>query len=148
MAAATFQITQQINGLVQPQMTRRREFIWRLDLNTLGDGTGLVAGESADFGIIPRGFVYEDCVSILRTAEGVAATIDIGIELDTDGFLDGGSVNGTVNALVSKAGNETIARGTYFHADTPIRATAAPASATLDDCILDVIITGFMIERD
>lgn len=145
MAAATFDIIQQISGLNQPQATRYRELRWTLDFNTLGDGTGLAATESADFGKIPKGFVFQDCVAVLRTAEGTAATLDIGIESDVDGFLDGGSMNGTPNATVAKAGNESIARGTYFHTDTPIRATCPSAAATLDDAILDVVLVGFMM---
>ncbi len=148
MAAATFDIKQQINGLVQPQHSRRRELRWTLDFNTLGDGTGLAATESADFGVIPKGFIYEDCIPILRTAEGTAATLDLGIETDVDGFVDGGNMNGTPNATVAKAGSESIVRGTYFHNDTPIRATCPSGAATLDDAILDVVLIGFMIERD
>lgn len=147
MAAATFDITQQIGGLSQPQQSRKKQLEFLLDFNTLGDGTGLAATESADIGIIPAGFIYEDCIPILMTAEGTAATIDIGIDGDADGFVDGGNMNGTINTTVAKAGSETIARGYYFHANTALRITCPAAAATLDDAILYLVLLGTMIEK-
>lgn len=147
MPAATFEIAQQIRGLSQPQQSRKKQLEWLLDFNTLGDGTGIAATESADFGIIPAGFIYEDFIAILMTAEGATATVDFGIDGDVDGFLDGGNANGTINATIAKAGNESIARGTYFHTNTPIRVTGPAAAATLDDAIIYVVLLGTMIEK-
>jgi hypothetical protein len=142
MAAATFNIKDQVPQGRQ-QNSRRVELHYHLDFNTLGDGTGLATTESAEFADLPAGFVYERHDSILRTAEGTAATADFGTEADTDGFNDGADMNGTPNAFVARAGTESIVAGTYFHTTTPVRVTAG--AATLDDAIIDVTFVGYMV---
>ncbi len=146
MAAATFDIKDQV-GRNRKQTTRRVEWTKQLDFSTLGDGTGLAADESAEFFEFPAGFVHEDTVPILRTAEGVAATVDIGTEADPDGLLDGGDVNGSANARVAAAGTEALA-GSYFHTATAVRVTVPTGGATVDDAVLDVTFTGYMSDTE
>lgn len=145
MVAALFDTKNQVNQGRQ-QLTRRVELHYRLDFNTLGDGTGLAATEDAEFAVLPAGYVHERLDPVLRTAEGVAATLDIGTEADPDGFGDGLNVNGTPNARVALAGTEAFAPGTYFHTNTPVRATCPTAAATLDDAILDLTFVGYMVD--
>lgn len=146
MAAATFNAISQVKGLSQPQHTRRRELVYLVDFNTLGDGTGLAATEDAAIGILPAGYVHERCDVILRTAEGTAATLDIGTEANDDGFLDGGSMNGTPDARVAPAGSEAFVAGTYFHADTELRVKTPSGAATLDDAVIEIRMVGYMAE--
>lgn len=145
MAAATFDITNQVNQ-GRNQSARRVELHYRLDFNTLGDGTGLAAGEDAEFGSLPAGYVHERLDAILRTAEGVAATVDIGTAADPDCFMDGGNANGNANAKIALAGTEAAGAGTYHHANTPVRAMCPAAAATLDDAIIDVTFVGYMVD--
>ena len=144
MAAATHNAKAQIPQGRQ-QGTRRVELHYHIDFNTIGDGTGLVAGEDAEIGDLPAGFVHERLDSILRTAEGTAATVDVGTEADPDCFLDGGNANGTPNAKIALAGTEAATPGTYYHTTTPIRVMCPAAAATLDDAILDLTFVGYMV---
>lgn len=146
MAAATFNAIKQVNGLSQPQATRRRELVYLVDFDTLGDGTGLAAAEDAAIGILPAGYVHERCDVILRTAEGTAATLDIGTEANDDGFLDGGNMNGTPDARVALAGTEAFSAGTYFAADTELRVKTPSGAATLDDAIVEIRMVGYMAD--
>jgi len=145
MAAATFDGKDQVPQGRQ-QNARRVELHYHIDTNIIGDGTGLVAAETVEFGMLPAGYVHERLDGILRTAEGAAATVDIGTEADPDGFMDGGNVNGTPNAKIALAGTEAFAPGTYFHANTPVRLGPPGGAATLDDCIFDVTFVGYMVD--
>ena len=145
MAAPTFDITEQV-AQGRQQGSRRVELHYHIDANTLGDGTGLVAAETAGFASLPAGYVHERLDAVLRTAEGVAATLDVGTEADPDCFMDGGDVNGTPNAKIALAGTEAATPGTYYHANTPIRLGPPAAAATLDDCILDLTFVGYMVD--
>src|SRR3990172_4444002 len=120
MAAATFDGKDQV-AEGRSQNSRRVELHYSIDTNTIGDGTGLVAAETVEFAVLPAGYVHERLDVILRTAEGAAATVDIGTEADPDGFMDGGNVNGTANAKVALAGTEALSAGTYHHTNTPVR---------------------------
>ena len=124
--------------------TRRQERRYRVDFSTMGDGTGLAATETATLCTLPSGWVHEQCDVILRTAEGEAATLDIGISGDTDGFLDGGSLNGTANALVTKAGTETLLPGKYFHTATDVELLCPAAANTINVAVIDVTFVGYM----
>lgn len=143
---ATYDLTTLPSIVVQNTnlVSRRVELRYHVDFSLINSGSGLAATESALVAYIPAGFVYEDLIPILRTAEGVAATLDIGISTDVDGFLDGGNMNGTANATVAKAGTETIARGTYFHAATGLEVLTPAAAATLDGAVLDIVLVGFL----
>lgn len=146
MAAATFDAISQVKGLAQPQQTRRRELVYLVDFNTLGDGTGLAAGEDAAIGVLPAGYTHERCDAILRTAEGTTATLDIGTEANDDGFMDGGNMNGTPDAHVALAGTEAYVPGTHFAADTELRVKTPSGAATLDDAIIEVRMVGYMAD--
>lgn len=143
MAAATFSALNQIPQGRQ-QATRRVEYHYRVDFNVHGDGTGLASTESMAIGELPAGYVHERLDAVLRTAEGTAATLDVGTEADADGFLDGGSMNGTANARVAMAGTEAFSAGTYFHTATEIRVTCPSGGATLDDAIADLCFVGYL----
>jgi len=145
MAAPTFDATDQV-AQGRQQTSRRVELHYHIDFNTIGDGTGLVAAETAGFGTLPAGYVHERLDAVLRTAEGGAATLDVGTEADPDGFLDGGDVNGTPNAKIALAGTEALGAGTYFHANTPVRLGPPAAAATLDDAIADLTFVGYLID--
>lgn len=147
MAAATFVVKNQVpQG--RAQLPRRVEFHYRLDFSVLGDGTGLAATEDAEFADLPAGYVHERLDAVLRTAQGVAATVDIGSEATPNGFLDGGNVNGNANAAVALAGTEAFAPGTYFHVNTPVRAACPAAAATLDAAVLDVTFVGYLHDTE
>ena len=145
MAAPTFDITEQV-AQTRKQSSRRVEFTYHIDANTLGDLTGLAASETAGFASLPAGYVHERLDVVLRTAEGAAATVDIGTEADPDCFMDGGSVNGTPDAHVALAGTEAAVPGTYYDVSTPVRLGPPAAAATLDDCIFDVTFVGYMMD--
>lgn len=146
MAAATFNAISQVKGLAQPQQTRRRELVYLIDFNTIGDGTGLAAGEDAAIGILPAGYTHERCDPILRTPEGTTATLDIGTEANDDGFLDGGNMNGSANARVALAGTEAYVAGTHFATDTELRVKTPSGAATLDDAVIEVRMVGYMVD--
>ena len=145
MAAPTFDITEQV-AQTRKQSSRRVEFTYHIDANTLGDGTGLVAAETAGFGSLPAGYVHERLDAVLRTAEGVAATVDIGTEADPDCFMDGGNVNGTPDANIALAGTEAATPGTYYDVNTPVRLGPPAAANTLDDCIFDITFVGYLVD--
>lgn len=145
MAAATFDVTNQVEQ-GRSQTTRRVELHYHLDFSTLGDGTGLAAGEDAEFADLPAGYVHERLDAVLRTAEGEAATIDIGTEADADCFMDGGNVNGTPNAKIALAGTEAAGAGTYYHTTTPVRVMCPAAANTVNVAVVDVTFIGYMRE--
>ena len=144
MADATFNAISQVKGLSQPQHTQRRELVYLVDFSTIGDGTGLAAGEDAAIGIIPAGFVHEHTDVILRTAEGETATLDIGIEANDDGFMDGGNVNGTPGFQVSLAGTEAFGFGRYFPNDMELRVKTPSGANTLNVAVVEIRLIGYM----
>ena len=95
---------------------------------------------------LPKGYMHERLVAVLRTAEGGAGNFDVGITGDLDGFLDGGDANGTANARIALAGTESLTPGTYFHTDTPVIINIASAQPTLDAAVVDLVFAGFMID--
>jgi hypothetical protein len=143
MAAATFDATNQIPQGHQ-QHSRRVEYHYRVDFNTHGDGTGLAATESMAIGMLPAGYVHERLDPVLRTAEGTAATLDVGTEADVDCFGDGLNMNGTANARIALAGTEAATPGTYHHTATEIRVLTPSGAATLDDAIVDLTFVGYL----
>jgi len=147
MAAATFDITKQV-AQGRQQTGRRVELNYKLPFATLGDATGLVAGEDAEFATLPAGYVHERLDSVIRTAEGEVATVDIGTEADDNGFLDGGNINGAANSSIALAGTEAFAPGTYFHTNTPVRVKTPAAAATLNVAVLDVTFVGYMRDTE
>ena len=170
MAAATFDITKQVSQQ-RKQSTRRVEFPYHLDFNTLGDGTGLAQNEDAVFASLPAGYVHERLDAILRTAEGAATTLDVGSEATPTLFANALNMNGTPNAkiqleaittadadatfgqpeadLVNEIKNDTnrlrAAEATYLHASTPVR-VRNPGATTIDDAILDLTFVGYMVD--
>ena len=143
MAAATYDIRQFIDGLNQPQHTRRVEMKWvGLDFSKRGT-PGLSANQNADIGTIKKGFVYEGSTVIIRTPEGQTATMNLGTDVTANAFLAAGNINGAANTAVAKTGAE-VAAGTYFDVDTPVRVTCPNAANTIDVAVLDIFIWGFM----
>lgn len=130
-------------GNVRPQTSRMVEIPITVDFATMGDGTGVAASETAKIGTIPAGFQHIGTYPVLRTAEGEAATVDIGSAADPDGLLDGGNMNGTPNADIALAGTEAL-DGTYFHTATDIVCGPPAAAATLNVGKLDLVLVGFM----
>jgi hypothetical protein len=145
MALATFNNKTQVpQG--RPQSNRRVEIHYRFDFTATGgltDGTGLANGESAIFASIPAGFVYERADSILRTAEGEAATLNIGYTGAATAFLNAGSVNGTPNALITQGAGLTA--GTYFHTNTDLE-IACPGANTINVAVVDFTLIGYMVD--
>lgn len=128
------------------QTTRRVELKYTLDFAKLGDGTGLAETESAEFAILPAGYVHERLDAILRKAEGTAATIDVGTEADPDCFGDGLNVNGTPNQEIALAGTEAAGPGTYFHTNTPVWVTTPSGGATVAGAVVELIFVGYLTE--
>jgi len=146
MAAATFNAKKQIpQGRAQTE--NRVQLTYFLDFTAagkLGDGTGLAATEDMEIGDLPAGYVHERLDAVLRTAEGEAATLDVGTEADPDGFGDGLNVNGTPNARIALAGTEAFAPGTYFHATTPIRVMCPAAGNTVNVAKVSLTFIGYI----
>lgn len=142
---ATFDITKQVQQ-GRPQSNRRVELHYHLDFSPAGkltDGTGLATTESATLGVIPAGFVYERSDTILRTAEGAAATLNIGTTASPTAFLNAGNVNGTPNALITQGAGMTA--GTYFHTNTNME-VANPSAVLLDGAVVDFTLVGYMVD--
>lgn len=96
--------------------------------------------ETADWFVIPAGFVRVDQDVILLTAEGGAGTIDIGYSGATDKLLDGGNVNGTANAVIAKGTNAAAATTVHASATT----VTITANAALDAAKIKIIVRGYM----
>lgn len=131
---------------VRKQSSRRVEIPYRLNFTATGgltDGTGLATLESAVLAVIPAGFVLERSDSILRTAEGEAATLSIGTAAAPTAFLNAGSVNGTPNALITQGAGMTP--GTYFHANTNIE-IYNPGAALINVAVVDFTLVGYMVD--
>jgi hypothetical protein len=142
---ATFDFTANMrNGVGRSQTSRRVEFHITVDFAKMGDGTGLAAGETAKIGTLPAGYVHGRLDAILRKAEGEAATVDVGTEADPDGFLDGGNMNGAINARVAPAGTEAFGAGTYHHGNTDIVVMTPALAATLDVGKIDLTFVGYL----
>lgn len=137
---ATFDIIDTV-GKNRPMTTRRVEIPKEVDFAE----QNLAATETAAFMTTPKGFVLESCDAFLLTAEGEAATVDIGTEANPDGLLDGGNVNGTPGAAIAKAGTEAIVAGTYLSATDLVIGPPA-AAATLNVGKVLVVLTGYVID--
>ncbi len=103
MAAATFDVKDQVQQ-GRPGTPRRVEIPFELDFagSKLGDGTGLAANEDMEFGLLPAGYVHERLDAKLITAEGEAATLDVGIDGDLTLFAAALNLNGTPNATIAQ----------------------------------------------
>jgi hypothetical protein len=142
---ATFDITKQVNQGRQ-QSSRRVEMHFHLDFSATGgltDGTGLANTETATLGTIPAGFVFEFSDTILRTAEGEAATLNIGYTGAATAFLNAGSVNGTANASIARG--TVLTPGTYFHTNTNME-IACPGANTINVAVVDFTLIGYMVD--
>jgi hypothetical protein len=142
---ATFDITKQVNQGRQ-QNSRRFEMHFHLDFSAAGkltDGTGLANTETATLGMIPAGFVFEFADTVLRTAEGEAATLNIGTVASATGFLNAGDVNGTPNASIARG--TLLTAGTYFHVNTAIQ-IACPGANTINVAVVDFTLVGYMVD--
>ncbi len=166
---ATFDITSQVPQGRQ-QNPRRVELHYRLDFNTLGDGTGLAQNETALFAYAPPGYVHERLDAILRTAEGAAVTLDVGTAASPTLFANALGLNGTPNAKIQletittadgdatygqpeadlmneiKADvNRLLAAGaTYFHTKTGLE-VRNPGATLIDDAIVDLTFVGYIV---
>lgn len=151
------------------QTTRRVELHYRLDFNTIGDGTGLAQNEDLAFADLPPGYVHERLDAVLRTAEGAATTLDVGTEANPTLFANALDMNGTPNAkiqleTVTSANGSDLATtqalaneikadlnrllaadATYHHAKTEVR-VRNPGATVIDDAILDLTFVGYVID--
>jgi hypothetical protein len=128
MAAAIFNARTQVNQGRQ-QNTRRVELHYKIDFNTIGDGTGLAQNEDIAFADLPPGYVHERLDAVLRTAEGAATTLDVGTEAAPTLFANALNMNGTQNAKIqpesADAANAATQTGAYVQADVQTIATLA-----------------------
>lgn len=144
MALATFDIQKSV-GKNRSQTTRRIEILKAIDFALISGGAGLAAGQSAAFMTTPKNFVYEDCHPVLKTPEGEVASLDIGTELDPDGLVDGGNMNGVANTAIAKAGTEAIKAGAVL-SETELRVTTPALAATLNVGKVDVVLVGYIAD--
>lgn len=145
MAAADFDIKADV-GINRAQTSRRVEIVKEIDFSTINGGAGLAATEQAAFMDTPAGFVYEGHSAILKTAEGEAATLNIGTEAKPQGFVAAGDVNGNVGETIAKGAN-TINPGTYLPS-TEIRVGTPAAANTVDVAVVKVTLYGHIIDYD
>lgn len=117
------------NGFVQWEKT--------VDFATFNLG----ANDRAEFLTLRAGFVFSRCDVFLLTAEGGAATIDIGDGSTAKLFMDAGDVNGTPNAHIANGAGATAAAGQVFAADTPVYIKAL---AAVDAAKVKVVFTGYV----
>jgi len=144
---ADFDIKETV-GRNRKQTDRRVEWEYEVDFSSMGDGTGLAATETAELCVLPKGYVHERLDVVLRTAEGEAATLDVGDAADVDGFMDGGNLNGSANAQVALAGTEAYAAGKYFHADTPVNLLCPAAANTINVAKARFTFVGYMSDTE
>lgn len=168
MALATHNARAQV-AQGRQQNTRRVELHYKLDFNTIGDGTGLAQNEDIAFADLPPGYVHERLDAVLRTAEGAATTLDVGTEAAPTLFANALNMNGTPNAKIQldtvvaadatdlatvlTLANETKAdlnRGlggaaTYHHAKTEVR-VRNPGATLIDDAIVDLTFVGYVVD--
>ena len=167
MAAATFNARDQVNQ-GRSQSSRRVELHYRIDFNTIGDGTGLAQNEDIAFASLPAGYVHERLDAVLRTAEGAATTLDVGTDAPPTLFANALNMNGTPNAKIQP---ETVAAAdatdlatvltlanemkadlnrllaaaaTSPHSTTEVR-VRNPAATLIDDAIVDLTFVGYMV---
>lgn len=140
MAAATYDL---IRTLGQYPTMSDQGFTLIKTLDTATHNIGL--GESADILVTPQEqSLVTRVTAVLLTAEGGAATVDIGDEADPDGWVDGGNANGTAGAVIAKAGTEAYAGGKVYAAGTPLRLTAV---AALDAAKIMIVVEGVTLGR-
>ncbi len=170
MTAATFNARMQV-AQGRQQSPRRVELHYRLDFNTIGDGTGLAQNEDLAFADLPDGYVHERLDAVLRTAEGAATTLDVGTEATPTLFANALNMNGTPNAkiqletIATADGDATygqpeadllneikadvnrllVAGATYHHTKTEVR-VRNPGATTIDDAIVDLTFVGYMVD--
>jgi len=144
LAAATFDIKNIVNQGRQ-QESRRVEYHYTIDFTKINAGAGLAATQDAEFGILPAGYVHERLDAVLRTAEGEASTLHVGVEADPDGFGVAIPMNGTINAKAA-VGAPAFTGGEYFHVNTPIRAQTPAAAATLNVGKIDLTFAGYQVD--
>lgn len=168
MAVANFNARAQINQGRQ-QSNRRVELHYRCDFNVIGAAAGAGLAQNLDIviGDLPLGYVHERLDAVLRTAEGAAATLDVGTEALPTLFANALNMNGTINAKIQpetvaaadatdlatvltlaneiKADLNRIlaAAATYRHSTAEIR-VRNPGATTLDDAIVDLTFVGYM----
>lgn len=144
MTAAVFDIKPLI-GQGMPMSGRRVSLTKVIDFSKINGVTGVAANQDCEFAICPQGFIYEDCNVILITPEGGAATLSIGPAGTPTGMLNAGNVNGTPQALVAKAGTETVKPGTPMGGQG-LRLTVPGAAATLHNTKVLVSVIGYTVE--
>lgn len=138
MAAATFNL---IEALGQYGGMTPRDFTITKIVDFADHNSGV--GESTDFVNTPAKCVVTRCDTLLLTAEGGVATLDIGDESNPDGLLDGGNANGTPGLLIAKAGTEADAGGRYFATATPLRIVTV---AACDAAKVAITVSGYTLD--
>lgn len=149
-------------GRTRAQSARRVEWTVRYSFAQ----RSLLAGESAAFFTLPKGYVHERVDAVLRTAEGGAGTFQIGIDGNLPLFASGLDANGTPNAKVLRvsaadadatySANEQAlinalkadvnAASHYCHTDTVAAISVAAGQPTLDAAVVDVTFVGYMTD--
>lgn len=143
MAVATYNILSKVfpPGKAVQQGTRRVELCKRIDFSR----QPLAANQDAAFLTLPAGFVLDRVDPILWVAEGEVATMHIGTEAVANALAVSVDLNGTVNARAA-IGAPASGPGTYFHTNTEVRVTCPAAGNTLNVAVVDIIISGYLIE--
>jgi hypothetical protein len=143
MPTATYNIRPLVipPGRAVQQGTRRVEFFKRIEFARRPQA----AGEDSAFLTLPAGFVLDRVDPILRVAEGEVATMHIGIDGTPSALAVSVNMNGTINARAA-IGAPSMGPGQYFHTDTEIRVQTPAATNTLNVAVIDIVISGYLIE--
>ena len=143
MAAANFNIRSLIfpPGKARMIEPRRKEFFKRIDFSK----QNLAQNQDAAFLDLPAGFILDRVDPILRVAQGATATLNVGVDGTIQAFVAACNVNGTPNTRLA-IGSPGYTSGQYFHTDTEVRVNVPNTAATLTLVVIDIIISGFLIE--
>ncbi len=143
MAAANFNIRALIfpPGKARMVAPRRKEFFKRIDFSK----QNLAQNQDAAFLDLPAGFILDRVDPILRVAQGAPATLNVGVDGTIQAFVAACNVNSTPNTRLS-IGSPGYSPGQYFHTDTEVRVNVPNTAATLTLVVIDIIISGFLIE--
>lgn len=143
MAAANFNIRPYVfpAGKARQVESRRKEYFKRVDFSK----QNLAANQDAAFLDLPAGFIFDRIDCILRTAQGAAATLNVGIDGTIQAFAAAMNVNTTLNTRLA-IGSPGFSAGQYFHTDQEVRVNVPNAAVTLTLVVIDIVISGFLIE--
>lgn len=138
---ATFDISSSVMPTRQ-QSSRRVEWSGIVDFTE----QNIAAGESAKLFKAPKGFVYEHLFMRSITAEGEAATFDIGTDGDPDAYSDGSNANLAAGSNIPVGGSPAKLAGDTLLVDTDIVIAVPAAAATLNVGKIAFTFVGFMTD--